>query len=656
MEKWKKRAVELMTYLAFGGRSDPSVVPYYPQKTVINMPEERFFVRSTPERHGISSKRIYNMLCELEGERNANPHTILVLHGGEVISECSADGYDTGSWHISHSMAKTVCGMVIGTLVDEGKLKLDDRIVDILSEVEYRDRKFPLITVEHLLAMTSGVEFAEAGVVTDSEWTKTFFSSTVRFAPGSKFSYNSMNTYILARVAERVSGKSFGVLARERIFAPLGIKNYLWEKSPEGTERGGWGLYLSAESWAKLAFMMASGGVFLGRRILSEEWVKSATTVKALAEDFNGNFDYGYQMWTYGSGDEFLFNGMLGQNVWICPRNEIIVVMLGGNNELFQASPALEIVRKYLGGRLSDRIDRRDLAVLRDKERSFFDSRRWVRPKEKGRGLLYWLKIKPREAFDDAWNDVLGRYAFGSNNIGMLPLIVRTMQNNLRCSLEEMILRREGESLYLDYREYGESYTVRIGLYGYENNVLCVNGEYYIVKAMGEAVVRSDGESEYRIELLFAETASQRRLNIRRERDRIKISFSESPSDRVVENALNHYATPGSALAFAVDVIDRRLGEGAVLELIRRTFNPTLVGADTSRKEYLDVVELENKRVAEEAQRVRAIRTLVDRFFAEDDKEREARQLSVDNVVKKSISNIIDKISGIVRQNGENDN
>ncbi len=284
MEKWKKRSIDLVTSLAFGSKGDPTVVAYYPQKTKISLPEERFFRRSTPEKHGISSKRLYNMLCELEGERRANMHNLMVLCGGEVICDCSADGYDVNTWHISHSMSKTVCGMVIGTLVDEGRLHVDEKLIDLFPEIQYKDKKFPQITVENLLAMTSGVDFAEVGSITEKDWSAAFFSATVRFAPGTKFAYNSMNTYILARIAERVSGRSFGELASERIFAPLGINNYFWEKGPEGTEKAGWGLYMSAESWAKMGYMFSRGSEFYGKRILSKDWVRMSSTVKAMGE------------------------------------------------------------------------------------------------------------------------------------------------------------------------------------------------------------------------------------------------------------------------------------------------------------------------------------------------------------------------------------
>jgi len=90
MERWKKRSVELLSSLAFGSEGSPSVVPYYPQKTEITGDEERLFVRNIPEKHGISSKRIYNLLCELEAESRANIHNLMILVDGEVIAECTA--------------------------------------------------------------------------------------------------------------------------------------------------------------------------------------------------------------------------------------------------------------------------------------------------------------------------------------------------------------------------------------------------------------------------------------------------------------------------------------------------------------------------------------------------------------------------------------
>ena len=117
MEKWKRRAFDLVASMILGGKREMSVVPYYPQKTEVGGREDNYFKRTLPEKCGMSSKRIYNMLCELEAEPRANVHSLMVLRHGRVICECSAKGYNVAEWHISHSMAKSICGMVIGRLV-----------------------------------------------------------------------------------------------------------------------------------------------------------------------------------------------------------------------------------------------------------------------------------------------------------------------------------------------------------------------------------------------------------------------------------------------------------------------------------------------------------------------------------------------------------
>ncbi|MBE6533328.1 MAG: serine hydrolase [Ruminococcaceae bacterium] len=616
MEKWKKRSIDLLTSLAFGTDGTPSVVPYYPQKTRVSGDEERFFRRSTPERHGISSKRIYNMLVSLESEKRANIHNLVILAGGEIISECSRDGYGVNVAHLSHSMSKTVTGMIIGILHSDGLIDLDDAIVDIFPEIPYRDKRFANITVRHLLTMTSGVDFGEAGSITESKWTEAFFASSLRFAPGSKFAYNSMNSYILARVAERVSGKPFATLAGERFFDPLEIRNYLWEKSPEGTEKGGWGLYMSAESWAKVGYMFLSGGVFCERRILPREWVECSGRDGAQTGYVSGDFDYGYQIWYSREGEEYLFNGMLGQNVWICPKNDVVVVVMSGNNELFQDSPALEIIRRHLGGEINDELHRADYRVLRERETEFFDSRRWVRPREKKQGLFYWLGIRRRETFDVLWSRVLGEYRFGKNNDGMLPLVVRAMQNNLNSTLESLSLFRRNSELYLTFVESGVKHILPVGLYEPRGAVLDFRGEKYIVKCMGEAILIADGTAEYRIELIFPELPNTRMLKITAMNDdRIRLELFETPNNKIVENLLSRVASFSSVASVSMEIIERRFGDGIIARTLRRAFCPMLIGASADSPDCEKIVAEETLRRQNESRAVKLIRAVIDRFF-----------------------------------------
>ena len=623
MEKWKKRSVDLITSLSLGGGS-VSVIPYYPQKTAVSGEESRYFKRSTPEAHGISSKRIYNMLVALESEKRANIHNLMVLAGGEVIAECSSDGYNVNTWHLSHSMSKTATGMVIGALVNRGMLSVSTRLVELFPEIPYRDKRFADITVSHLLAMMSGVEFFEAGVVTEVEWTRAFFDSALRFTPGTSFAYNSMNSYMLAVVAERVAKTSFSDLAREYIFEPLGITNWFWELGPEGVAKGGWGLFLSPESWLKIGYMLSRGGVFENKRILSGSWVEESTSIHASAPTSLGDYDYGYQMWVGRHNDELLFNGMLGQNIWICPHNDIVVMINSGNNELFQMSPALDIIRKYLAAEIADELHPRDLRMLHEKEVSFFDVRRTVRPLEKKRGLLYWLNIRSKTPFDERFDALLGRYDFNNNNVGMLPFFLLGMQNNLNTGIGYIEFSRNFDSLIMSWEEAGDLYSLEIGLYAYRESVLSVRGEKYLVTTLGEARLNVDGEEEYRIALILPEMPNTRYIRIRRtDSSRLTFELSENPNDRLVGLVIAKARRKG-AVKLALDLLERGYGANFIEKKIGAIFNPVLIGVDTRSPLHSELLSEMRESVVEESATVRFLRAVVSRFFREAYSDAEA--------------------------------
>lgn len=649
MEKWKKRSVDLLTSLYLGSKDETSsVIPYYPQKVAISGREERYFKRHSPERCGISSKRIYNMLSELECERRANIHNVMVLRGDDVISECSRNGYDVNVWHLSHSMSKSVTAMTVGTLFDEGKLTTDMRLVDLFPELEYRDRRFADVTIEHLLTMRCGVDFSEAGSVTESRWTEEFFLSAMHFAPGAAFSYNSMNSYILARVVERISERSFLSVVESRLFEPLEIKNYLWELGPEGTAKGGWGLYLSTESWAKLGRLIMCGGVFGGRRVLSEEWIRRSVAMHSAAHETFSSFGYGYQTWVSEQG-EILFNGMLGQNVWICPKNDIVAVIQSGNNELFSDSPALSILRKYLRGDINDSLHWYDVKALHERERHFFDSRAWVRPLTKGRGLLYFLGIKEKQVFDKRWTDVLGTYVFAKNNIGILPLFVRGMQNNLHSSLTKLTLYRESDSLWLVFTESGQEYRLEVGLYDYVPTELDFRGERYLAKALGEARRGAFGEWEFRIELLFPELPNTRMLKITIPgENKIRLQLLEVPNHMVVDEVVGRMPGQSPLIGFAFGLLERGFGEDFVSKKTEEAFAPVLIGADVDFDGYESILDGENLAAGKRAKMGRLLHLLVDRLFGEDDEDEALHEKN-----KRSRRHLISEIFSIIRASDE---
>ena len=649
MEKWMKRTVQLGAALAFTGKSNPSVVPYYPQKTAVSGEEERYFHRTYPEHVGVSSGRVLAMLRALEREKRANVHNLIVIKDGVVISECSHPGYDVNVWHLSHSMTKTVTGMAIGLLVSDGLLTLDTRLVDLFPDEYYNDKRFKNITVKHLLTMTAGVRFAEAGSVTENKWTEAFFASALAFNPGEQFSYNSMNSYILALIVTKVTGKSLSELVNERIFQPMGISNVHWELGPEGVEKGGWGIYMSCESWAKLGFMMLSGGFFEGRSILPYEWVVESTTAHAATSDLLGQFDYGYQLWVSSTDDGYLFNGMFGQNVWVCPRNNIVVALNSGNNELFQNGPALAIIEKYMGQDLtcdlSESCFAGDLVDLRRCEEHFFECRHWIRPAEMRKGIGYRLGLRSRTPYLEEWDELLGKYNFRKNNYGVLPLMVRAMQNNLKNSIDGASFEREGEQLFFGFAEGGVPYRLEVGLYEFKCTVIDYHGEKYMVNVMGEAMEDEDRNILFKLELLFPELPNTRMLKFSVPAEgQLLMRMGEIPNEKITDDFFENMSELNPRLAFAFDLIERRIGRNYVRKKLHETFAPELIGAKVGAPNYVQIMDREREALKANEKNIKLINTIIDKFLRDEDDEIEGESIEQKSGFRAFINEIKERI------------
>lgn len=622
MEKWIKRSVELISGLALTGKPDPSVVPYRAAKTEIPKMESRSLKREKPERCGVSSRLLYEMLGELEAEPRANIHSLMVVRADSVIAECSREGYGVNLRHLAHSMSKSVTSMAVGMLVDEGRLDTESFVVDLLPE--YRtDSEHPLfgrIKVRHLLEMSSFVKFSEAGSVTETEWCRAFFSSRVTAEPGSGFKYNSMNSYILAKIVTRIAGVSLTEFLEPRLFAPLGIDNYFWEMGPESTEKGGWGLHLSAESWAKLGILFLKRGLWGKKRILSERWISESLKTHKETGEVLGAFNYGYHVWVGRESDEFLFSGMLGQNVWVSPKNGIVAVISSGNNELFQSSPALSIIRKYLSGDdLRGVSSIGSVSLLREKEERFFESRRWVTPLAPHKGLKYLLGLSDPTPYDERWDMVVGEYAATRNNYGLLPVFVRVMQNNYLGGIETVSISPLADGVKVAFTEGGVKYSFPAGFYGAKESMLDFRGERYLVSASAEACRDPEGRELFKIEFCLPEMPNSRQIRIYPEGDsKIRIMMTETPNERLTEPFIEMLGESNKKIALAYDFIKRRFGEDYIMKRIRTVFSPEFVGVNTAKDGAEELLDEENKKLDDEINIAASLASMILGFLGMD--------------------------------------
>ena len=113
---------------------------HYPSKTEVMRRDRHRLTRSRPEAHGICSTTVAEMLTELENDPRVNLHSIVITKDGEVIAEASAPGYDASLPHLSHSMSKTVTGILIESLIDSGEVSKESLVCELLPEYKPRDR------------------------------------------------------------------------------------------------------------------------------------------------------------------------------------------------------------------------------------------------------------------------------------------------------------------------------------------------------------------------------------------------------------------------------------------------------------------------------------------------------------------------------------
>ena len=541
------------------GKTGGTRVDYFPQKPdfPFNAVYEQAFVRATPESQGISSDLFAALLRELDASKDTEMHHFMALRHGKVICECNFAPYPKGMWHITHSMCKSITGMAIGMLIEEEKLKLDENIYDIFPDhINAFSKIFrPVITVENLLTMTSGVTFNESGIVSGNDWLGSFLNASVNGKPGTEFQYNSLNTYVLSAIVTKRTGETLTEYLTPRLFGPLGITKYYWETCPKGITKGGWGLFLCAEDMAKLGQLYLQRGKWNGQQLVSEYWIEISTARHLKTQ--NDTYGYGYQLWMEQRPGSFEYNGMLGQNVIIYPDMDMVLVTNAGNKEMFQDCIMLNIIRKYFPvnyhpddvlpeNPLSYSLLKRLCGELENGEnnnRSTSLRGRWKRnvvSRRKHSDKKYSYRIS---AAVDRPSDhhsfmraVSGRtYVMEQQNIGIAPLFVQVFHNNMTDGISEISFTYDAGNFYVSFTEGEVIHKLPVGFGRAADGCVDLHGEHYLVATLGEFARDENDIPVLKLEITFIEECVKRKVHIFFHEDNgIEIRWNETPGKKMI--------------------------------------------------------------------------------------------------------------------------
>lgn len=588
MLKEQQAMLELVFNIVKGNTEHISKVEFVPQKpSFFSLPESgQKLPRSEPEEQGIESAQVKGLMEELLNLVKVDIHQILILRHGYVIGECHYAPYQENLWHITHSLCKSITGMAIGILIDEGKLRLDDKILGIFEKSIFSIRGFQLrnLTVEHLLTMTSRVAFNEKGVVSCNDWVRGFLDSSVNGAAGSEFEYNSMNTYMLSAIVTEITGQSLMEYLRPRLFEPLGITRIFWESCPKGITKGGWGLFLCPEDAAKIGQLCLQKGVWNQQQLVPRQWIEEASVCHVETPKQFGEYGYGYHMWMAGRPGSYAFNGMLGQNVMVYPDLDMVIVTNAGSNELFHTSLLLDTVAKYFEGgfRPAEKIKKNKGAYCRlqkfQRRIGLHDTRFPIVSCCGLRKILWYgserykrkkLILRVKDRF----------YRLKKQHVGIFPLIMQVFHNNFTAGICEVGFLAKGEKFYFCFREGKSPYCLEVGWKEAIITEIDMHGEPYLVALKGQAAYDEDGYTVLKLKFSFIEEASSRLLKIRFIEDQIEMMWNECPGKDLLMTGLDSVMSGGTS-SFLLDSLMEKDTIGLFDMLMDQTICPKVDGEE----------------------------------------------------------------------------
>ena len=252
---------------------------------------------SPPAQQGLDPVLICAIGPGLAKRTEAAPHGVVVVRHGALVYEQYFAGedmygyvvpYNANTLHDIASITKGVVALLIGIAFDRGWLSdLDAPIVSFFPE--YADLRTPekdRITLRHLLAMTSGLDWPERAIsinnwanIVRQGWSASdpyrfVLARPLETTPGTAWNYNSGGVWLLGLILTKVSGQPIEEFAKEALLEPLGIQGEVWDRFPNGDASTSGGLRLRPRDLAKLGQLVLDGGIWHGRQIVSAGWIK----------------------------------------------------------------------------------------------------------------------------------------------------------------------------------------------------------------------------------------------------------------------------------------------------------------------------------------------------------------------------------------------
>jgi CubicO group peptidase (beta-lactamase class C family) len=296
----------------------------------------------------MDSKKLDQMM-EFIDKRGLTIDSVMILrHGYVVLEEYPNLAYSQDQLHEVHSITKSFISALVGIALREGFLdSVEQKVVDFFPErtIANLDSRKEKMTLEHLLTMTSGLEWDERTypfadqrnnirqMYLSGDAVQFVLNRSMANDPGVEFLYNGGCSHLLSAIITKTTGRSTLDFARKFLFDPLGISKVEWERYPGGIYYGAGDLKLKPYDMAKLGYLYLNYGTWNGEQIVPAKWVVKSTESSLSAMV---NTSYGYQWWTLPSSGVYFASGAYGQSIFVLPNLDMVIVFTS-------ATPSLDV-------------------------------------------------------------------------------------------------------------------------------------------------------------------------------------------------------------------------------------------------------------------------------------------------------------------------
>jgi CubicO group peptidase (beta-lactamase class C family) len=310
---------------------------------------------------GLDKTLLSQMINDIVEGKYPNVHSVLIIKDGKLVFEEYFYEHHKNKLHELRSATKSFISALTGIAMDQGFIKSKkESVLSYFPEyaVENNSDAKQKITIENLLTNQSGLDCdvsnpKSVGNETTMNHTKDWIQFTLDLpmidSAGGKGRYCSGNPIVLGRIIEKCTRKTISEFAKQNLFNPLGIKNYVWNFKPDKSSVETFcQLYLTSRDMAKFGLLYLEKGNWNGKQILSKAWVEQSLKKHSVVQ----GVDYGYLWWNKyleAEGvkyDSFGAQGNGGQKIYIWQAQNMVTVITGGNYNA--QSPSDELLKKYI--------------------------------------------------------------------------------------------------------------------------------------------------------------------------------------------------------------------------------------------------------------------------------------------------------------------